>query len=149
MVNTTISKYVFISDLSSGLREKRSAGYSFGGGYDFGWKRSLTDFDGFNFNLSDIEVREIKTAEITTSSISEFQFHQYIQIRLIMQILHFTFKSLRYYPYNTYLQSAAAARRSGEAGRRRESNDRARGQCRTLEVVEKDGEARYGRVGIL
>jgi len=110
MVNTTISKYVFISDLSSGLRDKRSAGYNFGGGwgaYDFGWKRSLTDFDGFNFNLSDIEVREIKTAEITTSSISEFQFHQYIQIRLIMHILHFTL-SLRYYPYNTYLQSAAA-----------------------------------------
>ncbi|XP_063681205.1 uncharacterized protein LOC134816337 [Bolinopsis microptera] len=42
--------------LSSGVREKRSAGYGFGGGYDFGWKRSLTDFDGFNFNLSDIEL---------------------------------------------------------------------------------------------
>ena len=132
MVNTTISKYVYISDLSSGLREKRSAGYNLRagpGGYDFGWKRSLTDFDGFNFNLSDIEVREIKTAEITTSSILEFQFHQYIQIRLIMQIVHSTL-SLGYYPYmymaitfkvlcyNTYLKSAAAARRSGEAGRR-------------------------------
>lgn len=52
-----------LTDLYINYRAKRSAaygfggGYNLGGGYNFGWKRSgLVDFDGFDFNLSDIEL---------------------------------------------------------------------------------------------